>query len=176
MEVKTLIDAIAFAADKHRNQRRKDADASPYTNHPIALAGVLAVEAGIDDIEVLIAAVLHDTIEDTQATREELTERFGKSIASIVAEATDDKTQSKEARRALQIKSARTLSAKAKLVKLADKICNLRDIANHPPADWSVQRKGEYFAWAEMVVAGLRGTHSVLEELFGAAYAQRVAL
>jgi guanosine-3',5'-bis(diphosphate) 3'-pyrophosphohydrolase len=175
MDSTALIDAIAFAADKHRNQRRKDAEASPYINHPIALARVLAVEAGIDDIEVLIAAVLHDTIEDTETTLKELAERFGERIASIVAEVTDDKDLPKQKRKALQIEHAAALSSKAKLVKLADKICNLRDVTHFPPTDWSVQRKREYFAWAGMVVARLRGTHSTLEGLFDAACAQEPA-
>ena len=171
-----LIDAIAFAAVKHRDQRRKDAEASPYINHPIALVQVLAVEAGIDDIEVLVAAVLHDTIEDTQTSRKELAERFGESVAAIVAEVTDDKALPKETRKRLQIEHAQALSPKAKLVKLADKICNLRDIAHHPPVGWSDQRRKEYFAWAALVVEKLRGTHSTLEHLFDAAYAQREAL
>jgi len=129
-----LIKAIAFAAGKHSSQRRKDASASPYINHPIALANVLANEAGLEDIKVMIAAVLHDTIEDTDTTAHELAKIFGDEITSIVLELTDDKALPKADRKRLQIEHAPTISRRAKLVKLADKICNLRDVATCPPA------------------------------------------
>jgi guanosine-3',5'-bis(diphosphate) 3'-pyrophosphohydrolase len=165
-----LITALAFAADKHRNQRRKDADASPYINHPIALANLLLNEAGVEDQRVLIAAVLHDTIEDTDTMEQELVRHFGKDIADIVLEVTDDKALPKAERKRLQIEHAAHISRRAKLVKLADKICNLRDITSSPPADWSVDRKREYFDWAKSVVDELRGVHPGLEHLFGKAY------
>lgn len=168
-----LIDALEFAAHKHRDQRRKDVHASPYINHPIALAHVLAVEAAIDDEKTLIAAILHDTIEDTETTFEELRERFGLKVAEIVAEVTDDKSLPKLRRKELQIEHAPHLTRRAKLVKLADKICNLRDMAAHPPHDWPLARRREYFDWAKQVIDGLRGTHRKLEKLFDAAYAGR---
>ncbi|KAA8769471.1 HD domain-containing protein [Burkholderia pseudomallei] len=168
-----LVAAIAFAADKHRNQRRKDREASPYINHPIALANVLANEAGVEDERVLIAAVLHDTIEDTETTEQELLRLFGKDVADIVTEVTDDKSLPKAERKRLQVEHAGHISRRAKLVKLADKICNLRDIAKSPPADWSLERKQEYFDWAKDVVDGLRGAHPGLEANFDAAYAAR---
>lgn len=168
-----LIDAIAFAADKHRMQRRKDADASPYINHPIALARVLSVEAGIDDEAVLCAALLHDTIEDTETSREELEARFGTQIATIVAEVTDAKLLSKPERKQLQIEHAASLSQQAKLVKLADKICNLRDVAAAPPSDWQLARRQEYFDWAKRVVDGLRGAHAGLEAISDKAFSTR---
>ena len=170
---KQLIAALAFAADKHKNQRRKDADASPYINHPIALANLLLNEAGVEDQRVLIAAVLHDTIEDTDTTEQELVKHFGKDVADIVLEVTDDKALPKAERKRLQIEHAAYISRRAKLVKLADKICNLRDIAGSPPADWSVDRKREYFDWAKSVVDGLRGVHPGLEHLFDKAYEGR---
>jgi guanosine-3',5'-bis(diphosphate) 3'-pyrophosphohydrolase len=168
-----LIDALAFAAHKHRDQRRKDVHASPYINHPIALAHVLAVEAAIDDEKTLIAAVLHDTIEDTETSFEELRERFGLTVAEVVAEVTDDKSLSKQRRKDLQIEHASHLTKRAKFVKLADKICNLRDMAANPPHDWPLARRREYFDWARRVIDGLRGTHRKLEKLFDAAYAAR---
>jgi GTP diphosphokinase / guanosine-3',5'-bis(diphosphate) 3'-diphosphatase len=168
-----LIDAIAFAAHKHRNQRRKNVEASPYINHPIALAHVLAIEAKVHDDPVLIAAMLHDTLEDTETSFEELRERFGLPVAETVAEVTDDKSLAKLRRKALQIEHAPHLSKRAKLVKLADKICNLRDMASSPPHDWPLQRRREYFDWAKQVVDGMRGVHPRLEELFDAAYAAR---
>lgn len=168
-----LLCAISFAATKHRDQRRKDLAASPYINHPIALANVLANEAGIDDERVLVAAVLHDTVEDTETTEQELAKEFGQEIAGIVLEVTDDKALPKVERKRLQIEHAGTISRRAKLVKLADKICNLRDLASSPPADWSLQRKRDYFDWAKAVVDGLRGTHPGLEAIFDEAFKAR---
>ena len=161
-----LVQAMAFAADKHRNQRRKDAEASPYINHPIALVNVLANEGGVQDVTVLCAAVLHDTIEDTETTADELRALFGDQVAAVVLEVTDDKSLDKAQRKQLQIEHAAHCSPQAKLVKLADKICNLRDLLTSPPADWSAERKQAYFDWAAAVVAGLRGVHPGLEAVF----------
>jgi len=164
--MKTLLHAIAFAADKHRMQRRKDVDASPYINHPIALANVLVNEGNVEDLVVVAAAILHDTIEDTETTAPELAAAFGAEIAGVVVEVTDDKTLSKQERKQAQIDHAHSLSHRAKIVKLADKICNLRDIASSPPIDWTLERRQEYFDWARKVVDGMRGAHAGLEELF----------
>ena len=172
----TLVEAVAFAADKHRDQRRKDIAASPYINHPIALANVLANEGGITNLTALCAAVLHDTVEDTNTTEQELAERFGNDIASVVMEVTDDKSLDKARRKELQIEHAPHMSYAARLVKLADKISNLRDILASPPADWSTERKQAYFDWAAQVVEGLRGTHPTLEGVFNAVYARRIEL
>jgi len=173
MPVNKIIEALAFAADKHRNQRRKDAQASPYINHPIGLANVLANEVGIDDERVLIAAILHDTIEDTETTEIELVRLFGQEIAAIVLEVTDDKSLTTAERKRLQVEHAPHISRRAKLVKLADKICNLRDIASSPPANWSAARKDAYFEWAKEVVDGLRGVNPALEFIFDEAYKAR---
>lgn len=168
-----LILALAFAAHKHRDQRRKDVAASPYINHPIALANVLANEAHVDDETVLVAAVLHDTIEDTDTAADELQRTFGPEVAAIVLEVTDDKSLPKAERKRLQIVHAGEISQRAKLVKLADKICNLRDIAHSPPAGWSLERQQAYFDWARAVVDGLRGVHPELERLFDEACKHR---
>lgn len=172
-DISLILQAMAFAADKHRNQRRKDKQASPYINHPIALANVLKNEGGIADGKVLAAALLHDTIEDTDATAEELEAVFGKEITAIVLEVTDDKSLPKAERKRLQVEHAKTISHRAKLVKLADKICNLRDLVTSAPAAWSERRIEEYFDWAKAVVEGLRGTNSPLEKQFDSIYAQR---
>lgn len=165
-----ILDAATFAAQKHRNQRRKDADASPYINHPLALADILAREGGIDDARTLAAALLHDTIEDTETTVEELEARFGKRVAAIVVEVTDDKSLPKDERKRLQIAKAASKSHEAKVVKLADKISNLRDLASAPPADWLDERRMEYFQWAKEVARGLRGVNASLEAAFDEAY------
>jgi guanosine-3',5'-bis(diphosphate) 3'-pyrophosphohydrolase len=168
-----LLKALAFAAHKHRDQRRKDAEASPYINHPIALADVLVNEGGVSDFEVLCAALLHDTVEDTATTSEELLDAFGSRIARIVAEVTDDQRLSKAERKRLQIEHAPKISHEAKLVKLADKLVNLRDVAERPPARWDLERRREYFDWAKQVIDGLRGTHPRLEAAFDAAYQRK---
>ncbi len=171
-----FIKAVAFASEKHRNQRRKDADASPYINHPIALANVLANEGGVVDASILCAAILHDTIEDAKTTADELRQLFGEKVASIVLEVTDDKSLAKEVRKEEQVRHAPHISTEAKLVKLADKICNLRDILVSPPADWSAERKQAYFDWAARVVAGLRGVHSGLETVFDGLFSRQSEL
>lgn len=166
-----ILRAVAFAAHKHRDQRRKDSDASPYINHPIQLAKVLWEEGGVRDPEVIAAALLHDTLEDTETTWQELRGEFGEEIADVVLEVTDTKWIKKEVRKRLQVARARYSSEKARLVKLADKICNLRDVAAHPPAGWSLERRRQYFDWAKEVVDKLRGTHPELERRFDEVYA-----
>lgn len=171
--LKLLLKAVAFAAEKHRAQRRKDADASPYINHPIGLANVLANEGGVTDPVVLCAAVLHDTIEDTETTADELRAHFGEEITAIVLEVTDDTSLASDVRKQLQVDHAPRASEKAKLVKLADKICNLRDMIACPPAKWSVERRHAYFDWAERVIAGVRGVNPRLEAVFAALLERR---
>ncbi len=168
-----ILKALDFASLKHRDQRRKDANASPYINHPIALANVLAREGGVTDGVVLAAAILHDTLEDTQTTPAELRDTFGEHIAGIVGEVTDDQNLPKAERKRLQIEHAASISREAKLVKLADKICNVRDVADHPPAKWDLARRREYFEWAMAVVDRMRGTHPELERRFDEAYARK---
>jgi GTP diphosphokinase / guanosine-3',5'-bis(diphosphate) 3'-diphosphatase len=163
--VSIVLAASVFAAHKHRDQRRKGAEASPYINHPIAVANVLANEAGITDPIVLAAALLHDTIEVTDTTPQERETEFGHEIAAIVAEVTDHKSLPKMDRKRLQIEHAATLSKQAKLVTLADKICNVRDMSQSPPVDWTAERKAEYFTWAKQVVDQVRGVSPVSEEL-----------
>ena len=168
-----LLEAVAFAADKHRTQRRKDAEASPYINHPIALASLLKRE-GVDDVAVLCAALLHDTIEDTKTTADELRVHFGEVITSVVLEVTDDKNLEKAERKERQVTHAHALSGRAKLVKLADKICNVYDMVAAPPAKWTLERKREYLEWAKDVVDNLRGTHAGLEAVFDDVHAKGV--
>jgi guanosine-3',5'-bis(diphosphate) 3'-pyrophosphohydrolase len=168
-----VLNALAFASDRHRNQRRKDVEASPYINHPIALARLLACEALEHEGDVLAAAALHDTVEDTDTSFEELEQTFGRAIAGVVREVTDDKTLEKAERKRLQIEHATHASKGAKAVKLADKICNLRDLSSAPPADWSIERRREYFDWAKRVADGMRGSHPVLDRLFEAEYSKR---
>lgn len=172
-ELAAIIEALGFAARKHRDQRRKDCAASPYINHPIALVEVLCNEAGITQAEVLCAALLHDTLEDTETTQEELAAAFGPRVGAIVLEVTDDKALPKLDRKRAQVERAGEASREARLVKLADKICNLRDVARNPPVGWDLARRQAYFDWALEVVDRMRGTHAGLEALFDAAYRQR---
>ena len=168
-----ILRAAEFAALKHRNQRRKDADALPYINHPLALARLLAEDGGVTDAVTLCAALLHDTIEDTATTHAELQAAFGAQIAAVVGEVTDDKTLPKAERKYLQIEHAAHISDRAKRVKLADKICNLRDMAVAPPKDWPLAQRREYFDWAKSVIDRLRGIDAPLEALFDQAYVTR---
>ncbi|NP_001187852.1 guanosine-3',5'-bis(diphosphate) 3'-pyrophosphohydrolase MESH1 [Ictalurus punctatus] len=163
-ELPLLLETINFAAEKHRNQRRKDPDATPYINHPIGVARILSHEGGVTDIEVLQAAVLHDTVEDTDTTFEELEAMFGNKVAKIVQEVTDDKTLPKQERKLQQVEHALHCSHQAKLVKLADKLYNLRDLNRCTPEGWTAVRAQEYFVWAAQVVKRLRGTNTALEE------------
>jgi len=168
-----FVRALAFASRKHSQQRRKDADASPYINHPIALVSILAVEAGINDRDTLCAALLHDTIEDTNTTVEELVEAFGGPVASLVQEVTDDKQLPKAERKLRQVEHAAHLSPKARAVKLGDKIVNLRDVADSPPIKWSLLRRQEYFDWAKQVVDNIPEPPAHLLSLFMAIYDRR---
>ena len=168
-----LLVALEFAAHKHRDQRRKDAAASPYINHPIALARLLAEKGGVTDKATLMAAVLHDTIEDTDTTYDELHAQFGKKVADVVAEVTDDRSLPKARRKALQIEHAPHMSKRAALVKLADKTCNLRDVASHPPAGWPLARRRQYFDWAKAVIDALPPVSRKLRRAFDEAHARR---
>jgi guanosine-3',5'-bis(diphosphate) 3'-pyrophosphohydrolase len=158
-----LLQAMRFAAEKHIHQRRKNAGATPYINHPIEVAEHLASVGDITDEDVLIAALLHDTIEDTNTTVEEIEDKFGVRVASIVMECTDNKSLEKAERKRLQIVHAPQKSVDAKCVKMADKTCNLASIIIDPPLDWSIQRQQEYFTWAERVVQGLLGVNEHLD-------------
>jgi len=171
MDAKQLLHALELASIKHRDQRRKDQEKSPYINHPIAVASLLA-QHGVTDETALLAAILHDTIEDTRTTREELVAAYGETVAACVMEVTDDKALPKDRRKELQVEHAAHLSHSAKLVKLADKICNLRDIVDSPPADWSDKRRQEYVVWCKRVVDELRGVNPALERTFDEQYAR----
>ncbi|MGB5452559.1 MAG: HD domain-containing protein [Sedimenticolaceae bacterium] len=172
-DLSLLVKATAFAARKHKDQRRKDDASSPYINHPVSLADVLVHEGGVTDLDTIAAALLHDTIEDTETTPEEIELHFGVTVRAIVEEVTDDKSLSKRACKQMQIDRAPNLSTRARAVKLADKICNLRDVVVNPPTGWELRRRQAYFDWAKQVIDGLRGEHAVLEDLFDQVYAQR---
>lgn len=172
-DLSLIFKALDFAAKKHRDQRRMDADATPYINHPIDLAVLLINEGNVTDTRVLAGAILHDTVEDTQTTPRELEDLFGFEVANIVMEVTDDKTLPKAERKRLQVENAAHCSVQAKLVKLADKICNLRDMAGNPPTNWSLERKQEYFDWAAEVIYQIRGVNPQLESLFDEIYQLR---
>lgn len=158
-----LLDAVLFAAQKHSAQRRKNADATPYINHPIEVAHYLAEVGGVEDEEILIAALLHDTVEDTDTTAEEIAEHFGQRVAGLVMECTDDKQLPSTERKRLQIVNAPKKSPEAKLIKIADKTCNLRGLASDPPADWSLERRRQYLNWGSDVLQGLFGINEALD-------------
>ncbi len=167
-----LLEALHFAAAKHRDQRRKDVVASPYINHPIAVARLLASEGGVTDLVTLQGAILHDTVEDTETTPEELERHFGPAVRQLVAEVTDDKGLPKGDRKRLQIEHAPHLSPQAQQIKIADKTANVYDITASPPANWSLDQRREYLDWAEQVVAGCRGCNPSLERFYDQVMAQ----
>lgn len=171
-EVALILKAFHYAADQHRGQRRKDISAAPYINHPIAVAEMLWRIGGVRDTSVIVAAILHDTVEDTGATPQDLERLFGQDVSGLVAEVTDDKTLSKATRKCLQIEHAPHLSSGAKQIKLADKIDNVSDVAFAPPADWPHPRRTTYISGSARVVAGLRGCNGALEAHYDAVVEQ----
>ena len=158
-----LLKAARFAAEKHSEQRRRDSAGTPYINHPIEVAEHLSTVGGVADETILVAALLHDTVEDTDTTGEEIEGRFGKEVLNLVLECTDDKSLPKMERKRLQIVNAQGKSPGAKMIKIADKACNLRSILVDPPKDWPVSRQIAYFTWAARVLAGLRGVNQLLD-------------
>jgi GTP diphosphokinase / guanosine-3',5'-bis(diphosphate) 3'-diphosphatase len=165
-EFSQFMSALEFCAEKHRNQRRKDAVRTPYLNHPIEVAEILWNIGKVREMTVLIAALLHDVIEDTETGPEEISSRFGDEVLSLVLEVSDDKMLPKSERKELQVLHAPDLSRGAKLIKIADKIGNVRDVTWSPPPDWSIQRRIEYLEWAERVVKGLGVGNGELLKLF----------
>ena len=170
--VQRILAAANFAAEKHATQKRKGAAAEPYVNHLIEVAQLVAISSEQLDVNLVMAGFLHDTIEDTWTTLEELERDFGSDVASLVLELTDDKSLPKEVRKELQVKEAPHISVRAQVIKLADKISNLRSILTSPPANWNKQRKREYFAWGRRVVDALSAPNPILKAEFDQTYAK----
>ena len=161
-----ILKAAQFAAEKHRDQRRKDKHASPYIIHPISVALEIAQTGGVDDPEILAAALLHDTLEDTDTKPEELEAKFGKKVCEYVLDVTDDKTLPKDERKRRQIEHAKKISKGAALIKLGDKISNVTDVINNPPEDWDINRRKEYLDWAEKVIDNCPKVNDRMEDKF----------
>lgn len=170
-----LLTAAVFAARKHRDQRRKNALQSPYINHPLEVASLLADVGGVTDVELLIAALLHDTVEDTETTLAEIETSFGSSVRDLVAEVTDDKSLPKQRRKDLQVQSAPHKSDRAKQLKIADKTSNIRDLDAENPEGWDLERKEQYIRWGQAVVQHCRGINPALDQAFDAAVKQATA-
>ena len=164
--VRDVLRAARFASVKHVSQKRKGAAAQPYLNHLIEVAELVSMAIPEPDANLVAAALLHDTVEDTGTTKEELAREFGEDVAGLVAEVTDDKSLPKAERKRLQIEHAPHLSPRAQTIKIADKISNLRAILSTPPVDWDLRRKQEYFEWATRVVEGCGAPNPVLKEEF----------
>jgi len=162
-DVPIVFQALSFAASYHADQRRKGANGEPYINHPIGVARLLAETCQEQDHILLCAALLHDTIEDTSATEEMLRETFGDEITDLVLDVTDDKSLPKAERKRLQVEHASALSPNARLLKLADKISNLRDLTHNPPKGWDLERIRAYFDWADAVAVRVRGINPALD-------------
>jgi guanosine-3',5'-bis(diphosphate) 3'-pyrophosphohydrolase len=174
--VHTILKAAHFAARKHSEQRRKGAAAEPYINHLLEVAELVSGTLSEPDTNLVVAALLHDTVEDVGVTKEELVQTFGSDAADLVMEMTDDKSLPKAERKRLQIIHAPELSVRARVIKLADKISNLRAILASPPPNWSIERKREYFEWAKQVVDRLTEPNLTLKAEFERLYGQRASL
>ena len=174
--LRAVMRAAHFAAARHSAQRRKGAAAEPYINHLLEVAELVSSAVAEPDPNLVIAALLHDTVEDVGVTREELTEHFGEDVASLVLEVTDDKSLPNRERKRLQIVNAPTKTVRAQVIKLADKISNLRAIITSPPKDWGVERRREYFEWAKQVVDALSAPNPSLKAEFERLYAQAGSL
>lgn len=164
--VRRVTDALSFAAEAHRNQRRKGAAQEPYINHLIEVLDLVARSEHGQDVEVLIAAALHDTVEDTPVTYEDITQRFGGRVAQIVRENSDDMSLPKAERRRARIAAMGHKSSEARAVKIADVISNLRAIAVSPPAGWTADRKLGYLEGCRQLIDAGRGADAVLEAAF----------
>lgn len=169
--VQRILAAACFAAEKHAQQKRKGAAGEPYFNHLLEVAEMVAASGDRLDVELVMAAFLHDTVEDTGVTLQELVTRFGKDVAGLVEEVTDDKSLPKETRKQLQVQNAPKKSERAQTIKLADKISNLRSILESPPAGWNRERKQQYFEWARQVVSGFAAPNPLLKNEFDKTYA-----
>lgn len=166
MDNNSILKAAYFAAQKHRDQRRKDRESSPYINHPLRVALLLSDIGKVQDEEVIVAALLHDTIEDTDTKPEDIERLFGARVLSLVEALSDNKSLPKDVRKQKQIEHASELSTDAALIKLGDKISNVIDVSDTPPKDWSLERRREYFNWAEAVVNNLPKANTALEDYF----------
>ena len=167
----TVMKAADAAARWHVDQRRKGARQEPYITHLIEVSSLVAEATEGADHNLIMAALLHDTIEDQGVTREEIAAQFNDDVAGLVCEVTDDKRLPKAERKRLQIEHAPNLTPRAKILKLADKISNLRSSATSPPADWPMQRRRDYMIWTTEVAQGLRGASGLLEQEFDRAAA-----
>ncbi|MBT5229485.1 MAG: bifunctional (p)ppGpp synthetase/guanosine-3',5'-bis(diphosphate) 3'-pyrophosphohydrolase [Methylococcales bacterium] len=166
MQSLMVLKAADFAAHMHREQRRKGSEASPYINHPITVALLIAEVGGIDKPEVLAAALLHDTVEDTDATLDDIETHFGAEVRLLVDQVSDNKMLTKAERKQQQIEHAASISDDAVLIKLADKIANISDIVKSPPAGWDMARRLEYLDWSESVVNNCKDINVPLKNKF----------
>ena len=160
-----ILKATQFAALKHCDQRRKDGK-TPYIIHPISVAMILAEIGSIEDLEILSAALLHDTIEDTDTSAHELDKEFGSRVRIIVEELTDNDMLTFSQRKQMQIDNAPYLSKDATLVRIADKISNVSDVIENPPPEWNQKRCNKYVDWAEAVMNNCQKVNQDLENHF----------
>jgi (p)ppGpp synthase/HD superfamily hydrolase len=167
-----IVNAAQTAARWHAKQRRKGSARVPYINHLLEVATLVDNATDSKDPDLVVAALLHDAIEDQGVTRAAIAQQFGEDVATLVEEVSDDKSLPQEVRKRLQIEHAPKKSRRAKILKLADKISNVTDIGNDPPPDWSVERQRQYVQWGRDVVAGLRGASPELERQFQDAAAE----
>jgi (p)ppGpp synthase/HD superfamily hydrolase len=158
VQIEKLFEALEYASKLHKDQRRKGNGGSPYVNHLIEVASLLSRVAEVTDHEVIIAAILHDVLEDTEAREGDIFDRFGGTVLAYVKHVTDDKLLSLEKRRIAQLKSIENSSSQIQLIKLADHCSN---IASLPPS-WDRARLESYISWSHSIAVHC---YSASEEL-----------
>lgn len=174
MSCTKLLKALVYAAEKHKTQKRKSSDSCPFINHPIGVVENLARIGKIEDVEILQAGFLHDVVEDTDGTLEEIEEMFGKTVAKYVDEVSDNKQENKADRKIHQIEHAASKSLGARCIKLADKLHNCTDLSINAPPSWSLERVRGYFIWSKALVDTIRGTNQYLEDALDTLFARKI--
>jgi guanosine-3',5'-bis(diphosphate) 3'-pyrophosphohydrolase len=166
-----VLSAAIIAAEAHRNQRRKDKVGTPYINHPITVAALASTVTS--DTDIVVAALLHDVVEDTILTLDDVEQFCGKYVADIVGEVTDDKKLPWAERKQAQIDHAPHLSDAAAIVKVADKIANVSDLRS-PEASWSLERRLQYATWAAKVVNSITNAPEALVATFNDTFVKAI--
>ncbi len=163
-DAEIVLDAVAFSAEKHKLQVKSNAKKTPYIIHPIEVADLALKVGQVYDKDVLVAALLHDVLDGTTATEKEISDHYGKTVASYVQEMTSPKDLSLKEQKKEQIKAAFHQTPNVAIIKLSDKLSNLGTLAKNPPSNWSRDRIDQYFQWAQSVIENLPESNQPLKK------------